>query len=317
MNCQIEPVKIINANGKALFGMYHIPEKNMLPYGIIILSPGIKSRVGNHRLYIKMAERFLEQGFPILRVDPEGLGDSEGEIEYQYTADVYGSIQVGRYIKDTISAMNDFESKLNVSKFILTGLCGGAITGLLAGVQDKRVVAILSLGIPVILDGSSVDHKKYITDGQKKSIRDKYIKKIFNFDAWKRFLSFKSDYKLILSTIVKPIKLKMFNKKQTTSEKNDKNPSQVAVNTNLNPHFPDAFIEFIKTRKILLLFSEADRLYWEFDEKFYQYNQQLLEKYKNNFSIDIIKEANHVLTFKEWQTEFYDKSCEWLKQVVN
>ena len=98
MNEVIHPVFFPNKNDRMLFGILQQPKNARHDAAVVFLSPGIKSRVGPHRLYVKMAERFTQMGFAVLRVDPEGLGDSEGEIDADHTADVYTSIQLGRYI---------------------------------------------------------------------------------------------------------------------------------------------------------------------------------------------------------------------------
>ncbi len=97
MNAEVEPVFFDNRNKLRLFGILHRPEGAGKDVCIIILSPGIKSRVAPHRLYIKMAESFCEMGYCVLRFDPHGIGDSEGEIEERMSADFYGSVQVGSW----------------------------------------------------------------------------------------------------------------------------------------------------------------------------------------------------------------------------
>ena len=89
-----------------------------------------------------------------------------------------------------------------------------------------------------------------------------------------------------------------------------------AVDSNFNPYFPEAFAQMASNRKLLLIFSESDRLYWEFEEKFANpYSQQLLEEHRAGFEIHITKEANHIFSFPQWQEEMLDKSCEWLNQL--
>ena len=45
-----------------------------------MLSPGIKMRVGPERLYRRMSEAFVAQGYSVFRFDYHGLGDSEGTL---------------------------------------------------------------------------------------------------------------------------------------------------------------------------------------------------------------------------------------------
>lgn len=314
MRQDIKPVTFRNKNGHNLFGMLHIPEKPKKNVGIIILSPGIKSRVAPHRLYVKMADRFCQMGFQVLRFDPEGLGDSEGEIDEKFAADVYGSIQVGRFIDDTISAMDWMENEYDVSRFILSGLCGGAITGLLTGAKDKRVDSLLSLGIPVILDSTSVDQSQYITQGQLGSLRDGYVKKSLDPESWVRLLTLKSDYRLMFKSLMQPLVRRFRNTdRKSNTDRASAKESCEAVDSNFNPYFPQAFAQMASNRKLLLIFSGSDRLYWEFEEKFANPYSQLLEKHRSGFEIHIAKKANHIFSFKEWQEEMLDKSCEWLR----
>ena len=138
MKNKVSPVTFSKKNDCRLFGILHEPENPISDIGIILLSPGIKGRVAPHRLYVKMADRFCNLGFPVLRFDPEGLGDSEGGIDEEWIADVYGTIEQGGVVLDTTRAMDWMEEQSRIKRFILAGLCGGAITGLLAGAQDYR-----------------------------------------------------------------------------------------------------------------------------------------------------------------------------------
>ena len=315
MHNSIKPVAIKNAKGKILFGIMHEPQKKQGDTGIIILSPGIKSRVGPHRLYVKMTTLFNRLGFPVLRADPEGLGDSEGEIDQQFTADVYCSIELGLLVPDTIAMMDFMQEKLGISKFILAGLCGGAITALLASENDNRVCGILCLGMTCVLASANIDLYKYITAQQLSSIRKKYIKKILNGKAWLRFITFQSDFKLLVKSLSQPFVKNVKREHANIDDKGSKirNGTQI-VESNLNPHFHRAFSRFVMKKKILLIFSGSDRLYWEFEEKYLNNYGNAIEPYRGNFEIFIVKDANHVFSLKEWQQHMVEKSETWLKE---
>lgn len=313
MSSKVEPVFFDNRDKVRLFGILHRPEYARRDVCIVILSPGIKSRVAPHRLYIKMAKRFCEMGFFVLRLDPHGIGDSEGEIEEHMAADFYASVQVGRFVNDTIDAMNWMERENGISRYILAGLCGGAITGLLAGAMDKRVCSLLGLGIPVILDSATTDQTKYMTKGQLENLRDSYLKKLINLKAWLRFFAFKSDYRLILKSLMTSMRKR--DSSTNTVRHLDSQLSETDSNhtaNNLNPYFPPAFHKFLSSRKMLLIFSEADRLYWEFEEKYSFSYKNEYEKYKTNVEIYVAKDANHIFSFKAWQEQMLNISCEWL-----
>ena len=75
----VTPITFDNLDGLRLFGILHqpaVPREGAET--ILILSPGVKMRVAPHGLYNKLAARFVAMGYPVLRFDFHGLGDSEG-----------------------------------------------------------------------------------------------------------------------------------------------------------------------------------------------------------------------------------------------
>lgn len=307
------PVVFANQSGKNLFGMLHVPPRDRKDTAIIILSPGIKNRVAPHRLYVKMARRFCELGFHVLRFDPEGLGDSEGEIDERFTANLYGSIQVGRFIEDTACAMDWMEKEYGISRCILAGLCGGAITGLLTGARDRRVVALLGLGIPVILDSADIDPSRYITAGELMGLREKYKKKFLNPNAWFRFMTFRSDYRMLFkSFLVSGSKTASDNKPAIACSKIDKK-NQIQAIDNFNVLFPAALNGMLSgNRPILFIFSESDRLFWEYEEKFVRRYPEKEQGERSLLTVKVTKDANHIFSFSEWQKDMIQESVSWL-----
>jgi len=286
------PVVFDNKQGLKLFGILHLPEGRAAgDTAIVILSPGIKSRVAPHRLYVKMARKFVEAGYPVLRFDFYGLGDSEGEVEVEQTADLYGSIQVGRYVDDTLAALDWLESEHGIGRFILSGLCGGAITGLFAGARDRRVDAIISLGIPVILDSTKFRGmaSQFLTSRELDEWRTGYLRNLLNLQSWTRLLTFKSDYRALVRSFTVPLR-KLFGKP------GDEKPSApAATEDNFNDLFPEAFEDFVaRPRKMLLLFGEDDRLFFEFEDKFLRQHGARFEQYREFYDVQLVSGARHI-----------------------
>lgn len=312
MTSEVLPVTFCNKAGNRLFGILHRPG-NPCPSGaaIILLSPGVKMRVAPHRLYLNMADRFVALGYSVLRFDFYGLGDSEGEAHEEYLADLYGAIQVGRYVEDTIAAMDWLQQTYGISQFIVSGLCGGAITGLLTAMRDERIVCLLGLAIPVILDGSRIDFTKYMTDAQLSATRHGYLGKLWTLGAWRswiRFLTFQSDYKLIIRSLLKPLLVKWRGSGATPAVS-----AQPEGGDNTNPYFAKAFYQMVSTsRPVYLVFAEMDRLYWEFEKKFVERNRAELESYASRYEIHMTKQANHIFSFREWEEDMLEQCSGWL-----
>jgi len=306
-DCSAQPVRFKNSQGNYLFGMYHPPsgDKDYRKTAVVLLSPGVKMRVGPHRMYNSMAEHFTDLGFAVLRFDFWGLGDSEGNCSEKMLADLYGHVQVGRYIQDTSDAMDWLSASKGYGRFVLGGLCGGAITGLLTAAEDTRCLGVLSLGMPVILDSADVDQSQYMTNWQRVTTRNTYLKKILNPRAWLRLLSLRSDYRLIWRSFF-PRENQM--KKSGGHEGN----GQFNV-SNVNPLFAPKFFRFMdRGGRILLIFSRKDRLVHEYEEKFAAHHRERLNDLGDKLMTHIIPGANHILSRLDWKEEMLSNACSWL-----
>src|SRR4030042_6277377 len=115
-----EPVTFKNKNGQKLFGIVHIPEKSFnieKKIGVNLLNPGIKYRVAPNRLNVKLARRLCQNGYYVLRFDPCGVGDSEGELPNNIQVpDIWEKIQTGLFLEETIEANDFFYHQYNLGK---------------------------------------------------------------------------------------------------------------------------------------------------------------------------------------------------------
>jgi len=291
-----------NRSGEALFGIVDRPARSRRDLGIILLSPGVKSRVAPHRLYYKLAERFATLGFAVLRFDFAGLGDSEGVVADRLLADLYRSIQLGRYTGDTLAAVDWMREHTGCERVILGGLCGGAITGLLAARHSPHVAGLLSVGMPVGLDGASVDKVANMSQGQLREVRRKYLAKLTDRESWVRALTLRTDFRLAFRSLL--------------ARRRPARPVTTAprvLGENGNPEFSPALLDMLgRRRPVLLAFGGADRLFWEYQERFQQPHQSVVAPYAEWLEVQVIPRANHVLTAVESQDAFFQHCEDWL-----
>ena len=303
------PVAWRNRAGLRLFGILHQPAQPVAHApALILLSPGVKMRVGPQRLYRRMAQQFADAGMTVLRFDFYGLGDSEGVLTETLMRDVYNHIEVGRFIDDTVDAMNWMQQELGCSRFILSGLCGGAITGLLTGSRDERVVGLLGLGITPLLASQTADPSLYMTRGQLRDIGQTYLSKIANPRAWLRLITFRSDYRLLWRAVLST-------RRAANAPAPPPAEAAPAEADNASPLFPPAFFAMLRThRPMLLIFGGADRLHFEFEEKFRARHREQLAALPDGYTVHVIENANHVLSSEAWQREMLETSRRWLEQ---
>jgi pimeloyl-ACP methyl ester carboxylesterase len=308
----VTPITFPNQAGLRLFGMLHqpaVPREGAET--VLILSPGVKMRVAPHRLYNKLAERFVAMGYPVLRFDFHGLGDSEGAAPETLLADFYGATQLGRYVGDTLAAMDWMQRTYGTSRFIAAGLCGGALTGLLTAAHDPRIVALCAISIPVILDGSDRDPARYMTAAQLTATRTGYFRKlrVAEWRSWVRLLTFRSDFRMIARALFKPIQARIRRSKSTPE-----NARAAVQPDNTNPLFAPAFRSMVSTsRHVLLVFAESDRLFWEFEEKFLRRHGPSLEPHTAWYRVHVTPQANHIFSSSEWQEDLFEQCCGWLE----
>jgi hypothetical protein len=64
---------------------------------------------------------------------------------------------------------------------------------------------------------------------------------------------------------------------------------------------------------MLLVFGGSDRLGWEFEEKFVARHRERLTGRSSGYEVHVIEQANHVLSFGQWQEEMLTVSTAWLR----
>ena len=305
---EVRAISIANAAGLKLFGTLHLPavRRAHLP-AVVLLSPGVKMRVGPGRLYVPLTEMLVAEGYLVLRFDFFGLGDSEGDLEETMLADVYNNIEVGRYVDDTLCALKWLRQHQGCKRFVLGGLCGGAITALLAAERDASIEGLLSVGMTVTLASNAAAPGKFLTDAELEWRRRLYLRKMLQTKYWLRFLTFRSEYGVIWHAMKRAIFKPAVKPVAVTPG------APVEQRGNANPLFPKAFLAFLgRGGKALMLFSEKDRLLSEYQEKFVTPYAQTLEPHLKQLHQHVVPSANHVLSLREWQQELVDVSRQWL-----
>jgi dienelactone hydrolase len=98
----------------------------------LLLNAGFLHRVGPNRLYVKLARRLAALGFPVLRFDYSGLGES---------APRQDGMPLGQsVIAEGLEAMSFLASSGVADTFVPMGLCWGGENAQRLAAVDKRVV---------------------------------------------------------------------------------------------------------------------------------------------------------------------------------
>ncbi|MEA2144228.1 MAG: hypothetical protein QOI64_2658 [Solirubrobacteraceae bacterium] len=106
----------------------------------VFLNAGAVRRVGPNRMWVEAARRWAACGVPALRIDLEGIGDSDGDADgFRDVTQFYAP----RFV-DQVGAVLDALDRRGVGgRFVLTGLCSGGYWAFQAALRDTRVSAAL------------------------------------------------------------------------------------------------------------------------------------------------------------------------------
>ena len=109
---------------------------------VILLNAGAVRRIGPSRLWVEAARRWAAAGVPVLRLDLEAIGDSDGdELAYREDAALY----TPGFVPLVLAAMDHLEARGVGPGFVLGGLCSGAFWSFHAALRDPRVRAVMLL----------------------------------------------------------------------------------------------------------------------------------------------------------------------------
>lgn len=129
-----------NGRGLRLLGFLHLPARSTGSVGILYCHPFAEEKNCSHAVTAKAARAFARQGFPVLRFDFSGCGDSEGELENATLDD---------WLEDIHSAAIQLKREARVDRIAVWGLRLGAGLALLEAAQ-RDDVAFAVLWHPVV-----------------------------------------------------------------------------------------------------------------------------------------------------------------------
>jgi pimeloyl-ACP methyl ester carboxylesterase len=169
-------------------------EKGAPPPAVIILNAGIVHRIGPNRMFVKLGRRLAARGWDVLRFDHSGIGDTPARADtlaHQQSAPL-----------EAREAMNWLARERGVTRFVLLGLCSGAVTAFRVGAEDPRVAGVALLNGRGF-DGSEAWNAHVLNKGWARW----YLRgAIFSADSWKRVLTGRIRYGRLAAVLWRQVK---------------------------------------------------------------------------------------------------------------
>jgi exosortase A-associated hydrolase 1 len=133
MNSLHEKALVFDCAADRLFGILHVPLSNPRPIGVLVVVGGPQYRAGSHRQFVLMARVLASAGYPVLRFDHRGIGDSDGAPRSFENLD--DDVRAG------LDALHAEVPALQGS--VIFGLCDAASAALMYCRRDPRLAGLM------------------------------------------------------------------------------------------------------------------------------------------------------------------------------
>lgn len=160
---------------------------------LLLLNSGAIPHHGNGRLYVKLARRFAEAGWLVLRYDVSGIGDS-----LPHAGGTENDVYSARGVEDLRIAVNCVRSRYAIRHVELAGLCSGAFHGLTGAMHGVEIQGINAIN-PLVFywkAGMSLAAPSY----QSVRAAEQYRRSMFEWAKWLKLLSGKVSLRPIVET---------------------------------------------------------------------------------------------------------------------
>lgn len=252
--------------------------------GVLIVVGGPQTRVGSHRQFVYLARGLAAHGFPTLRFDYRGMGDSCGTPRTFETVDA----DIGAAIDELLS---NYPTLRGV---VLWGLCDAASAALMywQARQDGRVVGLCLLNPWV----------RSPTTEARARVKYYYLARIRQPEFWRKLFGGRLRLRETLSSLTGNLRLA-----RTSHREGD-----LAQKT-FQEIMADSLGAFPFPVKIIL--SENDHTAKEFIEYGHLSARFGSALQRDNISCDTVRGADHTFSSAAWRKEVEDLTLAWIQQV--
>ncbi len=177
-----ERVLVFQCDQETLFGILALPKASLTTdTGVVVIVGGPQYRVGSHRQFVLLSRALARAGYPVLRFDYRGMGDSTGDLR--------NFLQVTPDVGAAIGAMQ--RELPQIKRMVLWGLCDGASAALLYchETNDARVSGLCLLN-PWVRSEASL---------ARAHVKHYYAERLMQKEFWLKLLSGKVATTALLS----------------------------------------------------------------------------------------------------------------------
>ncbi|MCG2577763.1 hydrolase 1, exosortase A system-associated [Dechloromonas sp. XY25] len=280
----VDDAFVFRCGGESLLAMVCAPEVSQ-KIGVLIVVGGPQYRVGSHRQFLLLARSLAAAGYPAMRFDFRGMGDSTGELR--------NFEQVGEDIEMAIDAF--IARYPHIRKIVLWGLCDAASASLMYRYQhgDDRLAGFCLLN-PWVRSEVTL---------ARTQIKHYYRKRLLELAFWKKLLS----GQLVIVGALKGLMDSLL----SLRKKSDKS-AQGRI-----PSFQEqmGLVLASEGSPILLILSGDDYTAKEFSEYAKASVTMSSALMRPNVTQCHVAEANHTFASVEWRRVVEMETIAWLQKM--
>lgn len=177
VNSLNERAVVFECAGEQCLGIVHDTIKVRPAVGVLVVVGGPQYRVGSHRQFVHLARHLAGRGFPVLRFDYRGMGDSGGQQRDFRAVALDIRVAIDTFLK----------SVPGMRSVVIFGLCDAASAALMYGCSDDRIAGMI-LANPWVRTESGL---------ARAQVKHHYRGRITQGSFWRKLLSGRLD---LLST---------------------------------------------------------------------------------------------------------------------
>lgn len=280
-----EQAIIFPCAGENLLGIVALPEQSAST-GILLVVGGPQYRVGSHRQFLLLSRALAGAGYPAMRFDYRGMGDSSGALhDFEQVNDDIGA------------AIEAFVSRCpQIERVVLWGLCDAASACLLYwdATQDARVRSLVLLN-PWVRSEASL---------ARTHVRHYYGQRLLQADFWQKLLSGKLGLWRALQSFIGSL------------QQSAQGDGTVAGNAVFSFQHKMTRAIHAFPGSILLILSGNDFTAREFQERAKQDHALGAALKREEISIFEATEADHTFSSAAWRRLVEERTLQWLAEKI-
>lgn len=152
--------------------------------GVVLLHGWTAYRIGPHRIFVKMAEHLAEAGYPSIRFDFRGRGDSTGDSD---------AATLDTMIDDALRAAELLQQQSDCTGVVYAGLCSGGNVALGAATLDGVTRGVVPMSTLMFMEHKKLGEAVHRTAGHGKT----YLKKLFRLQTWKKLFGGAINWRMV------------------------------------------------------------------------------------------------------------------------